>query len=240
MSKSRDHLNALERRLQLRERGEIKSLLLEVETIQQRLTSNNDPKNNADVSKRFAKLLGKENINGVMKLLINNMTNGILPLDEKKLNSLKQKHPQSQPAYEETLINGEPPLIHPIIFDDINEEVVRKATIRTKGGSGPSGLDDDGWRKLLISKVFGSCTSDLCKAIADFIKHICINENEFQNDTTSLETFIASRLVPLDKNPGLRSIGVEEVLRRIAGVVVMSIVKDDVTKAVGNLQLCGG
>ena len=169
MSKSRDHLNALERRLQLRERGEIKSLLLEAETIQQRLTSNNDPKNNADVLKRFAKLMGKENINGVMKLLTNNMTNGILPLDEKKLNSLKQKHPQSQPAYEETLINGEPPVIHPIIFDDINEELVRKAAIRTKGGPDPSGLDDDGWRKLLISKVFGSCISDLCKAIADFI-----------------------------------------------------------------------
>ena len=30
------------------------------------------------------------------------------------------------------------------------------------------------------------------------------------------------------------------MLRRIAGKVAMGIVKDDVTKAVGNLQLCGG
>ena len=44
----------------------------------------------------------------------------------------------------------------------------------------------------------------------------------------------------LDNNPGLRPIGVGEVLRRIAGKVVMSIVKDNVTKAVGNLQLYGG
>ena len=43
-SKSRDHLDVLGRRLQLWERGEIKYLLLEVETIQQSLTSNNDPK----------------------------------------------------------------------------------------------------------------------------------------------------------------------------------------------------
>ena len=111
-SKSRDHWYALERRLQLWERGEVKSLLLEVETIQQRLTSSNDPKNIADVSKKFAKLMGKGNINGVLKLLINNMTNGFLPLDEKTLNSLKQKHPQSQPAYEETIINGELPVIN--------------------------------------------------------------------------------------------------------------------------------
>ena len=57
-SESKDHVDALERRLQLWERGDIKSLLLEAETIQQRLTSNNNPKNIAGVSK-FAKLMGK-------------------------------------------------------------------------------------------------------------------------------------------------------------------------------------
>ena len=93
---------------------------------------------------------------------------------------------------------------------------------------------------MLTSKVFGSCTSDLRKAIVDFIKHICINEIEFQNNTTSLETFIASRPVPLDKNPGLRPIGVGEVLQRITGKVVMSMLKDNVTKEVEILQLCGG
>ena len=94
--------------------------------------------------KKFAKLTGKGNINGALKLLTNNMTNGILPLDEKRLNSLKQKHPQSKQACEETLINGEPPAIHRIIFDDINQELVKKAAMRTKDGSGPFGLDVDG------------------------------------------------------------------------------------------------
>ena len=88
--------------------------------------------------------MGKGNIDGALKLLTNNMTNGILPLDENTLYSLKQKHPQSQPAYEETLIIREPPVIHPIISDDINEELVRKVVIRNKGGSGPSELDADG------------------------------------------------------------------------------------------------
>ena len=87
---------------------------------------------------------------------------------------------------------------------------------------------------MLTSKVFGSCTSDFRKAIADLIKYICINEIKFQNNTTSLETIIATRLVSHDKNPGLRPIGIGVMLRRIAGKFVMSIVKDDVTKAVGN------
>ena len=82
-------MDALERRLQLWKRGEIKFLLLEAETIQQRLTSNNDPKNIVNISKKFAKLMGKGNINGILKLLTNNMANGILPLDEKALNFLK-------------------------------------------------------------------------------------------------------------------------------------------------------
>ena len=41
--------------------------------------------------------------------------------------------------------------------------------------------------------------------------------------------------MPPDKNPGLQSIGVGEELRRMAWKAVMSIVKDDVTKAVENL-----
>ena len=47
-------------------------------------------------------------------------------------------------TYEETLINGQPFVIHYIIFDNINEELVRKAVIRSKGGSGSSRLDADG------------------------------------------------------------------------------------------------
>ena len=85
-AKSRNHLNALERRLELWERDEIKSLLLQAVTIQKKLTSNNDPKKIADILKKFAKLMGKTNINGLLNLV----KNGVLPLGKKTLNSLKQ------------------------------------------------------------------------------------------------------------------------------------------------------
>ena len=35
--------------------------------------------------------------------------------------------------------------IHPIKFDSIDAENVRKAALRTRGGAGPSELDADGW-----------------------------------------------------------------------------------------------
>ena len=50
---------------------------------------------------------------------------------------------------------------------------------------------------------------------------------------------MTSRLVPLNKNPGLRPIGVGEVLRRVIGKVVISTFSEDVTTASSDAQMCG-
>ena len=78
-------MDALGKTLQLWERGEIKSLLLEAETIQQKLTSTSNLKNIADISKKLAKLMGKRNINGALNLLSINTINRILPLVQRHL-----------------------------------------------------------------------------------------------------------------------------------------------------------
>ena len=54
------------------------------------------------------------------------------------------------------------------------------------------------------------------------------------------EAFVACRLIRLDKNSGLKPIGVDKVLGRIAGKVVKKFVKQDIKKATGCLQLCTG
>jgi hypothetical protein len=56
----------------------------------------------------------------------------------------------------------------------------------------------------------------------------------------SLTELLASRLVPLDKCPGVRPIGIGEVLRRIIGKCVIEVIKDDIMAACGTLQTCGG
>ena len=56
----------------------------------------------------------------------------------------------------------------------------------------------------------------------------------------SLEAFLACRLIPFNKNPGIRPIGVGEVLRRIVGKVVVWSVKNDIIKSVGSFQTCAG
>ena len=57
-------------------------------------------------------------------------------------------------------------------------------------------------------------------------------------DPTTIQTLVANHLIPLDKSEGaVRPIGVGEVLRRICGKCVMSVVKKDVVDASGSLQL---
>ena len=56
----------------------------------------------------------------------------------------------------------------------------------------------------------------------------------------SLGALLACRLVPLNKNPGVRPIGVGEVARRIICKAIMIVVKKDVMVSAGPLQLCTG
>ncbi|KAL5261580.1 hypothetical protein ACHWQZ_G007326 [Mnemiopsis leidyi] len=52
--------------------------------------------------------------------------------------------------------------------------------------------------------------------------------------------FLSSRVVALDKNPGIRPIGIGETLRRIAGKCISFSLKTEVTAATSPLQTCGG
>ena len=49
---------------------------------------------------KFKHLMQKGNVNGALKLLTNNMSNGILPLTDETLHLLRTKHPEMQNAHE--------------------------------------------------------------------------------------------------------------------------------------------
>ena len=51
--------------------------------------------------------------------------------------------------------------------------MVKEAALKTKGGSGPSRLDTDGWRKILESTSYGRINADLRRAFVNVIKKIC-------------------------------------------------------------------
>ena len=186
----------------------------------------------AATSRRFKQLVQKGNVNGAIKLLTNNMKGGILPLNQQTMELLRTKLPGGNAASEDALLHGEIQMVQPIIYEAIDENMVLKAAQLTKGGSGPSGMDADGWRKILKSKTY---VRDLQKALAIVVKKMCV-EDVTDN---SLESLMSSPFVPLDKNPGLRPICVGEVLRRLAGKIVMSVTKEDAVNASFRSQMCG-
>ena len=82
-SKARNKLIALERRLRLWDERNISELLLdESKEIQERLQSTNTPMNLQKLSMKFKHLMQKENVNGALKLLTSNISNGISPLTD--------------------------------------------------------------------------------------------------------------------------------------------------------------
>ena len=133
----------------------------------------------------------KRNVKGALKLLTSNISNGILPLDDKTLSLLKQKHPVSSELNEELLLTGEKPSVYPVVFEGIDENMVKEAALKTKGSSGLSELD--GWRKILVSKSDGTINADLRQAFASVIKKVCTEKLpvDTKKDEALLEAFLA-------------------------------------------------
>ena len=106
----------------------------------------------------------------------------------------------------------------------------------TKGVAGPSSLDANQFKRILCSKQFNKEGKDLRDQISIFAKNIATKVT----DPNCLEAYTANRLIPLDKNPGIRPIGIGEVLRRIVGKAIAWDLKIDFKEAAGPIQVCAG
>ena len=245
-SKAHDHVSCLQRRLSLWEKGDILSLLKEGRALQKSLARSQPPKSNtaddASTARKFSKMMMEGRVRAALKLVSNNSNTGLLSLDEivdtsrkTVMDVLEEKHPDPKPAYPEALLEeADNDSFHPAIFDNLTAESIRAAALHTQGAAGPSGLDALSWRRLCTA--FGQKSNDLCAALAAVARRISTTFI----DPSILQAYTSCRLIPLDKHPGVRPIGIGEVVRRIIGKAVMRIVKYDLQDAVGTIQLCAG
>ena len=147
---------------------------------------------------------------------------------------LKSKHPQSNPVHQELLNPGVPPDVHPTTFDAIDAALFRSIALRTKGAAGPSGLDAYTWRRLCTS--FKAASDNLCHSLALVAKRLCTT----LIDPKCIAPLLACRLIALDKNPGVRPIGIRDTACCIIAKAVISAIKDDVLDSASTTQLCVG
>ena len=167
-------------------------------------------------SRAFAKLMCQGKVRAALRLLSHTTHAGVLSLNQeingkKVRDTLKDKHPPAQPAHSNTLLpeSARTQEHHPILFDSINGHLIRSVCLRVQGSAGPSDLDAGDWRR--ICTAFNDVSRALCDALAALTKRICTSIV----DPSGLSAFITCRLIPLDKQPGVRPIGICEVIRRI-------------------------
>ena len=104
--------------------------------------------------------------------------------------------------------------------------------MKTHGSAGPSGLDADDWRRPL--SAFEQTSTNPCKLVAKFAKRLATSIIP----PDDLIAYNGCRLVALDKCPGVRPIGIDEIMHRITGRIIVDCIRQDLTSLGGNMQLC--
>ena len=241
-SNSKQHSEYLNKRLNLWQNGNFDELLREGRAIQKTFKSSMKKDESPEhISKTFTKLMLQGKVQAALRLLDKGETAGVAVVNDETLKILRELHPDSKPACEQVLMQGEIPYFDPIIFSNIDEGSIAKAAMRTRGAAGPSGMDAEGWRRILVSKNYGATGKDIRIAFAKMTRALCTREVTSSESTSSLEAYTACRLIPLQKKPtGVRPIGIGEVTRRIIGKAIIQEIKPELAECAGSLQLCAG
>ena len=121
-------------------------------------------------------------------------------------------------------------------FEDIEVtgNVIQRAASVIQGSAGPGGCDASHWQDALLR--YGAHSSHLRDQVASVARRLANSIVPWSD----IRGFVASRLIALDKNPGVRPIGVGESLRRIVGKAITSLTKCDIEDVCGVSQLCSG
>ena len=149
-SKVKDLTKKLEEQLSTWKGGRIMDLVKEGRIIQERIRSSCQQVSK-DYAKIFANLMMQGRVSSALKILTSDPRVGVHKISGDFINALKQKHPKLSPILENALLNGLVNEVLPCYFDNIDEEMVSKASSLTKGASGPSQLDAMQYHHLLSS-----------------------------------------------------------------------------------------
>ena len=240
----KNHSEHLRRRLDMWRSGRVLELFDECQCIQSHMPSRHSGMarhggEKSDVT--FSNLVLSGKMHSAIRYL-SESPGGVLmmddPVDSESDRTVRdvllEKHPEPLQPDPSALLEGDPLDVNPILFERITPELIRYIGRRLKGSSGPSGLDADAWCRMLT--CFQADSNRLCTALAAAARLLCTAEC----DSAALEGLVAARLIPLDKQPGVRPIAVGEVHRRIMGRAIMKVVEPDVQATTAPRQVCVG
>ena len=149
-SKAKDHLKNLEKRLAWWRDADIDLLYKERRAIQGELSKTFRKSDNK--MKSFCNLVLQGRQSAAVKVLSQTDATGVQPPTEHVRAKMALLHPIGQGVNREELIQGIPPEVHPVIFENRGAKRIYSVALRSHGSSGPSGLDANNRKKLFCSK----------------------------------------------------------------------------------------
>ena len=152
-------------------------------------------------------------VNAAIKFLSGEENRGVLNADEEVIKALKEKHPPQVPIQCNVLLQGPIDYVSPSYFDEIDESMIKNAARLTKGATGPSNLDGEQFKTILVSNKFKKEGKEMREQLAVLAKKLATKII----DPYCIDSSVACKLIPLNKNPGVRPIGIGEIIRRIVG-----------------------
>ena len=237
-SKPKNHTESMKRRLKLWKEGDFDGLVREVRFIQSKLIYQNSPTSIELMAKKFNNFMLSGKVNTALRLLSDTDSAGILPTTKQTIDLLKEKHPVGASKYGHLLLHDLEESYEEYAYEEINGALIYKIAREIKVAASLSNLDANGLRRILTSSLSGNNSQDLCNAVALMAKKLC--SKRYRGNDGSLEALLACKHTPLNKNPGVRPIGIGEVIRRILGRAVVRPFRKNILQSAGDLQLCTG
>ena len=134
----------------------------------------------------------------------------------------------------ETITEDEGKEFYLVIFGSIDCQAIQQAALKTSGAAGPSGHDARAWKRMC--EVFKRPSSCLCNNLALVAKKL---STRYLNPV-GITAFTSSRLIAIDKQPGVQPIAIGKVPRCNISKAILSVVKSDALEVTRSVQLCAG
>ena len=206
-------------------------------TLQKPRKKSNEPADHTE--KVFARLLLQGKLRQAVRWVTGREKGGVLhptDIDAKTgkpvAEVLESKHPVPMDTKSEDLQGFE--TVPEMLDIEITEETVFAVAKTMQGGAGPGGTDATAWQNWMLR--YGGASTQLRQCIGDLATWM---SNGIQ-EGDACRAIMANRLIALDKCPGVRPVGIGEILRRILAKCVLRICGGDVKDVCGEEQLASG
>ena len=252
VKKSSDVRRLIERRLHMWEEGLYDALLHDAERCDKACGRGNEERRRQQAKQHtervFHRLMIEGKVRSAVRWITERERGGLLratdittaansqaqKVEMPVMEALRLKHPapgNTESSHEAFLPYPEPP---PMVDLDITGAHVMHVARWLRGGAGPGGSDSSAWQDWLLR--YGAQSERL----RDSVAHLTRVTSNGSMPWRVLQALMSSRLIALDKCPGVRPIGIGECLRRVMAKAVMVVAGGDVRETCGSDQLCSG